>query len=376
MQRTDEDRRLVELAEGELDDLSRVAASGTPGRVNRELVARLGDRLLPELFPTDVGGRRPDVVSARTLCVLREALGRLLPVAETALAVQGLGSYPIVLHGTRTQRHRWLPDVVAGRTVVAFALTEPGAGSDAANLATTARRVDDGWSLSGRKAWISHAPDADLQVVFARTGDAGARGVSAFVVPAGVEGLHGTAVDLVAPHWIGHLELDDVVVPRDHLLGEEGAGFRVAMSTLDLFRPSVGAFTVGLAQAALDATLVHTAGREAFGATLRDLQAVSHGVADMAVDLETARLLVYTAADEYDRSGPDITRLAAMAKLHATEAAARVVDRAVQFHGARALEEGHPLAALHREVRAPRIYEGASEVQRSIIARELYRSIG
>lgn len=373
MQRSEEDRRLVALVDRAEQDLAAAVSSGPPGRVNRALLAVLGDELLPQVFPTRAGGTRDDTTSARALCVLREELGRRLPPAETALALQGLGGYPIVLHGTDEQVTRWVPDIARGRAVAAFALTEPGAGSDAAAVATTATEVADGWRLDGHKTWISNAPDADVNVVFARTGGPGARGISAFVVPGDADGLTGESLDMVAPHCLGTIDLDGVVVGADALLGAAGEGFGVAMGTLDLFRPSVGAFAVGMARAALDATLVHTRGREAFGGTLADLQAVAHGVADMAVDVETARLLVYDAADEYDRGGPDVTRTSAMAKLHATEVAGRVVDRAIQYHGARALEHGHPLEALYREVRAPRIYEGASEVQRTIIARELYR---
>lgn len=373
MQRSDQDRRLIELVDRAVQDLDAAVSSGPEGRVNRALLSALGQSLLPQVFPTRAGGARDGHASARALCVLREELGRRLPPAETALALQGLGGYPIVLHGTDGQVAHWVPDIARGRAVAAFALTEPGAGSDAAALATTATEVADGWRLDGHKTWISNAPEADVNVVFARTGGSGARGISAFVVPGDVDGLTGTSLDMVAPHCLGTLDLDGVVVDADALLGTPGDGFAVAMSTLDLFRPSVGAFAVGMARAALDATLAHTRDREAFGATLADLQAVAHGVADMAVDVETASLLVYAAADEFDRGGPDVTRMSAMAKLHATEVADQVVDRAIQFHGARALERGHPLEALYREVRAPRIYEGASEVQRTIIARELYR---
>ncbi|MPZ51758.1 MAG: acyl-CoA dehydrogenase [Acidimicrobiia bacterium] len=374
MRRTDEDIRLREIALGVVDGLIPLVEEGPDGRVNRPLLDALGQDLLPEIFPENVGGKLHGSVSARALCVIRECLGQHLPPAETALALQGLGGYPILLHATAAPMERWVPAVAAGRAVAGFALTEPEAGSDAAAISTSANRTDDGWVISGEKTWISNAPDADVYTVFARTGEEGSRGVSAFVVPGDSPGLTGDSLDMVAPHALGRIRLEEVTVPPDALLGEENRGFRVAMTTLDLFRPSVGAFAVGLAQAALDATLEHTASREAFGGTLGDLQAIQHGVADMAVDIETARLLVFEAADEYDNGGPDVTRLSAMAKLHATEMASRVVDKAIQFHGARALERGHLLEELYREVRAPRIYEGASEVQRTIIARELLSS--
>ncbi|MFE9701881.1 acyl-CoA dehydrogenase family protein [Streptomyces sp. NPDC005930] len=231
------------------------------------------------------------------------------------------------------------------------------------------------WRLTGEKCWISNAPEADFYTVFARTTPgAGARGVTAFLVPADRPGLTGTPLDMLSPHPIGALTFDAVPVTADDVLGVPDRGFRVAMDTLNLFRPSVGAFAVGMAQAALDATLAHTAARDAFGGKLCDLQAVAHQVAEMALRTEAARLLVYAAATAYDAGAPDVPKRAAMAKLLATESAQYVVDRAVQLHGARALRRGHLLEHLYREVRAPRVYEGASEVQRGIVAKELYRT--
>ncbi|MFD8154673.1 acyl-CoA dehydrogenase family protein [Streptomyces sp. NPDC059720] len=341
------------------------AEKGEPGRVNRALVAELGRAgLLGRLFTS----------GALDLCLMRESLAHGCTEAETALALQGLGAHPVHLHGTPGQRERWLPGVADGTTIAAFALSEPGAGSDAAALALGA--VPDGparWRLTGEKCWISNAPEADFYTVFARTGpDTGARGVTAFLVPADRPGLTGRGLDMLSPHPIGALDFDAVPVTGDDVLGEVGAGFRVAMGTLTLFRPSVGAFAVGMAQAALDATVAHTAARDAFGGTLRDLQAVSHQVAEMALRTEAARLMVHAAATAYDAGDPGVIRRSAMAKLLATETAQYVVDAAVQLHGARALQRGHLLEHLYREVRAPRIYEGASEVQRGIIAKELY----
>ncbi|MHC5260714.1 acyl-CoA dehydrogenase family protein [Streptomyces sp. UC4497] len=347
------------------DRLAPLAEKGEPGRVNRPLVAELGQLgLLERLFTS----------GALDLCLLRESLARVCTEAETALALQGLGAHPIHAYGRAAVRERWVPEVGAGRAVAAFALSEPGAGSDAAALSLRADRDGDGWRLTGEKCWISNAPEADVHTVFARTTpDAGARGVTAFAVPADRPGLTGEHLDMISPHPIGTLAFDGVPVTRDDLLGEVDAGFRVAMGTLNLFRPSVGAFAVGMAQAALDATLTHTSEREAFGAPLKELQTVAHQVADMSVRVESARLMVYAAAAAYDEGAPDVPRRAAAAKLIATEAAQQVVDAAVQLHGARALQRGHVLEHLYREVRAPRIYEGASEVQRAIIARELYK---
>ncbi|MGX1272933.1 acyl-CoA dehydrogenase family protein [Streptomyces phaeoluteigriseus] len=347
------------------DRLRPLAEKGEPGRVNRPLLAELGRLgLLSRLFTSGALG----------LCLMRESLAHACTEAETALALQGLGAHPVHAHGTREQREHWLPRVTDGSAVAAFALSEPGAGSDAAALSLAAEPDGPGgWRLTGEKCWISNAPEADFSTVFARTTPgAGARGVTAFLVPADRPGLTGTALDMLSPHPVGTLAFDAVPVTTADVLGEPDRGFRVAMSTLNLFRPSVGAFAVGMARAALDATLTHTARRDAFGGKLRDLQTVAHQVAEMSLRTEAARLMVYAAATAYDTGDPDVPRRAAMAKLLATETAQYVVDAAVQLHGARALRRGHLLEHLYREVRAPRIYEGASEVQRAIIAKELY----
>ncbi|MGA5412320.1 acyl-CoA dehydrogenase family protein [Streptomyces pseudogriseolus] len=360
--------RCAELRTLAAERLRPLAEKGEPGRVNRALVAELGALgLLSRLF----------TAGALELCLMRESLARECTEAETALALQGLGAHPVHAHGTPGQRDRWLPRVSDGTAVAAFALSEPGAGSDAAALSLGAERDGpDGWRLTGEKCWISNAPDADLYTVFARTTPgAGARGVTAFLVPADRPGLTGSRFDMLAPHAIGSLSFDGVPVTAADVLGEPDAGFRVAMDTLNLFRPSVGAFAVGMAQAALDATVAHTARRGAFGGRLQDLQAVAHQVAEMSVRTEAARLMVYAAATAYDEGAPDVPRRSAMAKLLATETAQYVVDTAVQLHGARALCRGHLLEHLYREVRAPRIYEGASEVQRGIIAKELYKTL-
>ncbi|MCZ4604379.1 acyl-CoA dehydrogenase family protein [Streptomyces sp. Lzd4kr] len=373
----------AELRDLAAERLRPLADKGEPGHVNRPLVAELGRLgLLERLFTS----------GAFDLCLMRESLAHACTEAETALALQGLGAHPVHAHGTRAQRERWLPRVAEGSAVAAFALSEPGAGSDAAALELRAEgdaaREGEGespaaepdgparWRLTGEKCWISNAPEADFYTVFARTTpDAGARGVTAFLVPADRPGLTGTGLDMLSPHPIGSLAFDAVPVTADDVLGEPDRGFRVAMGTLNLFRPSVGAFAVGMAQAALDATLAHTAERDAFGGKLRDLQTVAHQVAEMALRTEAARLMVYAAATAYDEKAPDVPGRAAMAKLLATETAQYVVDSAVQLHGARALRHGHLLEHLYREVRAPRIYEGASEVQRGIIAKELYATM-
>jgi alkylation response protein AidB-like acyl-CoA dehydrogenase len=369
--------RVRQIASGQLRAL---AEAGTPGHVNRELIKAMGDLgLLARLFPGIGGGGLSREAAALDLCILRESLATQNTEAETALALQGLGSYPVLQSGREEVVQRWLPAVAAGDAVAAFALTEPEAGSDAAALTLRAEPDGPGWRLTGEKIWISNAPEADFYTVFARTTQgAGARGVSAFVVPADRPGLTGEHLDMISPHPIGRLVFDGVPVQPAELLGETDRGFRVAMRTLDLFRPSVGAFAVGMAQAATDAAVAHAGTRTAFGGPLKDQQAVSHLLAEMATRTEAARLLVYAAAAAYDAAaagaaGRGLAAKSAMAKLFATETAQFVVDAAVQLHGARALRRGHLLEHLYREVRAPRIYEGASEVQRTIIARELYR---
>jgi alkylation response protein AidB-like acyl-CoA dehydrogenase len=346
------------------DVFAPIAARGKPGRLNRPLVRALGEHGLLELVFAG---------SAVELCELREGLAYGCTEAETALALQGLGGYPILSRGQPALREEWIPRLARGEAVAAFALSEPEAGSDAASLALLAKRERDGFRLTGTKLWISNAPEADVYSVFARTSAGGSKGITAFAVPRESEGLSGEHLDLLAPHAIGRLEFDGVRVGPEQVLGDRDGGFAVAMDTLDLFRPSVGAFAVGMAQAALDAAVAHTGERQAFGRPLAHFQAVSHQLADVATELEAARLLVRAAAEQYDAGVRPVRKASAMAKLFATETAQRAVDVAIQVHGARALEQGHLLEHLYREVRAPRIYEGASEVQREIIARELFK---
>jgi acyl-CoA dehydrogenase len=358
------------------DALVPLAHAGEPGRVNRPLVRALGEHGLIGralgLSENGVASRSPSAVE---LCGVREALAAESVEAETAFALQGLGSHPILAEGCEAVALRWMPAVAAGEAVAAFAITEPEAGSDVGAVALRAERGDGAWRLSGVKKWISNAPDADVYTLLARTTEgAGARGLTAFCVPGDAQGLSGRPLELIAPHPIGELELDGVRVPDDHVLGEVDGGFKVAMRTLNLFRPSVGAGAVGMAQAALEAGLAHAATRRAFGRELREFQAVSHALAEAATRLEAARLLVRSAAEAYDAGSPDVALRSAMAKLLATETAQQVVDTAVQVHGAAGLERGHLLEHLYRDVRALRIYEGASEVQREIIARELFRT--
>lgn len=334
----------------------------------RALVAALGQG--GWLRHTGAGqGERLDV---RTLCLIRETLARHDPLADFAFAMQGLGMGPITLFGTPEQR-AWLDRTRAGSAISAFALTEPGAGSDVAATTTTARKVQGGWVLDGEKTWISNGGIADLYIVFARTGEAaGARGLSAFVMPADVAGLTvAERLETIAPHPLARLELKGVELPDAALIGAGGAGFKIAMSVLDVFRPTVGAAALGMARRALDESLTRVATRKIQGDPLSAMQMVQGHLADMAVKIDAAALLVYRAAWTKDQGADRVTREAAMAKLYATEAAQEVIDIAVQLHGGDGVRSGSTVEALYRDIRALRIYEGASDVQRIVIARSI-----
>jgi acyl-CoA dehydrogenase len=334
----------------------------------RNLVTRLGEG--GWLRHSGAGlGERLDV---RSLCLIRETLARHDGLADFAFAMQGLGMGPVSLFGSDEQR-LWLERTRAGRAIAAFALTEPGSGSDVAATATTAERVAQGWRLNGQKTWISNGGIADLYVVFARTGEApGARGLSAFLMPADVPGLTiAERLETIAPHPLARLELREVILPEGALIGRAGEGFKLAMSVLDVFRPTVGAAALGFARRALDESLARVAARRIQGQPLADLQLVQGHLADMALKIDAAALLVYRAAWTKDMGAARVTREAAMAKLYATEAAQQVIDMAVQLHGGDGVRHGSVVESLYREIRALRIYEGASDVQRVVIARSL-----
>jgi alkylation response protein AidB-like acyl-CoA dehydrogenase len=351
-------------------------AQAPEGTLDRPLVRALAERgLLDRLYRREHGRWRADV-GALELCLIREGLARTSTAAETAFAVQGLGSFPLLQSGTPEAIDAWIPRLATGEAIAGFALSEPQAGSDVAALSLRAQRDGDGFRLTGEKTWISNAPNADVYSVFARTSETGARGLTAFLVPRDSPGLGGEALRLLSPHPIGSLVFDGVRVPDEYVLGEVDRGFAVAMGTLDLFRPSVGAFAVGIGEAALAAAIAHASRRVAFGGPLKDRQAVAHRLAELATRLQAARLLVHHAARAHDLGLRPIGKAAAMAKLMATEVAQEVVDFAVQVHGAAGLQRGHLLEHLYREVRAPRIYEGASEIQREIIARALFAEQG
>ncbi|GJD49632.1 putative acyl-CoA dehydrogenase fadE25 [Methylobacterium crusticola] len=353
------------------------AARTIPGLVDhhdvdascRRLVAALGEAgFLAYAAPED--GR----FDVRALCLLRETFARHDGLADFAFAMQGLGSGAVTLAGTDAQRARVLPGVRAGRSVAAFALTEPEAGSDVAQIALTAGPAGDGRvRLDGEKTWISNGGIADTYVVFARSGEAaGARGLSAYLVPAGTPGLHvAERLDTIAPHPLARLRFEDCRVPAENRIGAGGAGFKVAMATLDVFRATVGAAALGFARRALDATLARVRSRQLFGAPLAAMQLTQTSLAEMATAIDTAALHVYRAAWTRDAGAPRITREAAMAKMVATEAAQGVIDRAVQLHGGEGVRAGSVPETLYREIRALRIYEGATEVQKLVIARQI-----
>jgi len=311
-------------------------------------------------------------LEVRKLCITREILAYHDALADFAFAMQGLGSAPVTLFGTKEQKHDLLAAVTSGKTIPAFALTEREAGSDVAAIDTRARRDGGDYVLDGEKAWISNAGIAGVYVVFARTADSGAKGLSAFIVDAQMPGVSVTQrVETISPHPLGCVRLERVRVPRDARIGEEGDGFKIAMATLDVFRSTVGAAAIGFGRRALDETLAHVKSRKLFGSPLSALQLTQSKIAHVATDLDAASLLVYRAAYVKDSGRARITREAAMAKWFATEAASRAADEAVQLFGARGVSRGEIVERLYRDVRALRIYEGASEIQQVVIARSL-----
>jgi acyl-CoA dehydrogenase len=335
----------------------------------RRLVTALGEAgFLDHAVPGEEA--RHDL---RAICIARETLAARDGLADFAFAMQGLGSGPVALFGTAEQKRRWLAPARAGRAIAAFALTEPDSGSDVAAISLAARPDGpDHMRLDGEKTWISNGGIADTYVVFARTGEAeGARGLSTFLVEADAPGLHvAERLHTIAPHPLARLSFEGVRVPVSQRIGGPGEGFKIAMATLDVFRASVGAAALGFARAALDATLTRVMARRLFGAPLADLQTTQAAIADQVLDIEASALLVYRAAHAKDAGAERITREAALAKLAATEAAQRVIDRAVQLHGGEGVRSGSRPEVLYREIRALRIYEGASEVQKIIIARQ------
>lgn len=357
-------------------------AVGETDTVDRGIVAALaGAGLLDWTVPGAYGTAQSDpaapaVMSLVAFCLARETLARHCPNAELIFTMQALGSGPISFFGTEEQRRRYLPRVAGGELVAAFALTEPHTGSDVAALTTTARRDGDTYVLNGKKTFISMAPDADLYTVFAKTDvNAGNRGISCFIVEKGTPGFDpGRRMALLAPHPIGEPVFTECVVPLANRIGDENAGFKVAMGTLDFFRTTVGACAVGFAQRALDEAIGYAKQRQAFGKTIADFQAIQTKLAAMSTELAAARLLVYRAAMTRDSGRkPRVTLESSQAKLFATEAAQRIIDQAVQIHGGYGVTKGYEVERLYREIRALRIYEGTSEIQHLVIAAQLLK---
>jgi len=341
--------------------------------LSRQFVAALGQGgWLSYCVPAAYGGRHENL-DVRSLCIIRETLARRTGLADFAFAMQGLGSASIALFGDQALKQHYLPQVATGKRIAAFAISEPEGGSDVANMRTRAQRQGDDYIIDGTKAWISNAGLAHQYVLFARTGEApGAKGISAFVVDADTPGLSvSERIDVIAPHPLGTLSLNHCAVPASQMLGQAGQGFKVAMATLDIFRATVGAAALGFARRALDETLARVLSREVFGAKLADHQLTQARLADMALQIDAAALLVYRAAWTKDCQADRVTREAAMAKLYATEAAQQVIDSAVQLFGGLGVVSGTPVERLYREIRALRIYEGTSEIQKLVIAAQI-----
>jgi acyl-CoA dehydrogenase len=344
-------------------------------QVCRELVARMGaDRWLMYAVPAEYGGALVKLDS-RALCIVRETLAYHNGLADFVFAMQGLGSGAITMFGTPELKQRYLPAVASGDMIAAFALSEPHAGSDAAALTTRAEQDGDSWVLNGVKTWISNGGIADFYTVFARVGDgSGSAGISAFVVPASMPGLVvADRIDVIAPHPLATLRFENCRIPGDHLLGEVGKGMKIALSTLDVFRASVAAAACGFARRALDEAIAYAKRRQMFGGTLADLQLTQAKLADMAAAIDAAELLTYRAAWLRDVRNGHTTKEVAIAKMIATESAQQVIDAAVQIHGGFGVKRGEVVERLYREIRALRIYEGATEVQKLIIAREILK---
>jgi acyl-CoA dehydrogenase len=341
--------------------------------LSRRFVLLLGDAgWLRYCVPKAQGGHF-EKLDVRSLCLVRETLARTSGLADFAFAMQGLGSASIALYGSEALKERYLPKVRAGTQIAAFALSEPEGGSDVSALRMNARREGDDYVLDGRKTWISNAGIAGHYVVFARTGEApGAKGLSAFVVDATTPGLTvSERIDIIAPHPLGTLSFSNCRVPSAQLLGRPGDGFKIAMATLDIFRSTVGAAALGFARRALDEAVAYVKRREAFGQKLAEFQMTQSRLAEMATEIDAAALLIYRAAWTKDCIAERVTREAAMAKMYATEAAQRVIDAAVQLHGGMGVVSGVPVERLYREIRALRIYEGTTEIQKLVIASQV-----
>lgn len=357
----------IELDAWATEHLSRIDHSDTDAAC-RKLVAELGKAgwlkhtASPDGAPLDV----------RKLALTREILARHDGLADFSFAMQGLGTGALSLFGTPEQKRAWLPQTIAGKAIPAFALTEPQSGSDVANSTMTATKDGDDYILNGEKTWISNGGIANFYTVFARTGEApGAKGLSAFIVTPDMPGFDvAERLQVIAPHPLARLRFNDLRLPASAMIGAPGQGFKVAMSVLDVFRTTVAAAALGFARRALDESVTRVTEREIGGKPLAEMQMVQAHIADMAIDVDASALLVYRAAWLKDQGAPRVSREAAMAKLFSTDQAQQVIDRAVQLHGGDGVRHGQKVESLYRDIRALRIYEGASDVQRIIIARQ------
>jgi len=365
----------AQLEDWATDKLASVDHSDTDTAC-RHLVTQLGQAGILNHSATDPAD--PRSLDVRSLCLIRETLARHDGLADFAFAMQGLGTGAISLFGSDTQKFEWLSRTRTGEAISAFALTEPQSGSDVANSTMTATEDGNDFVLNGEKTWISNGGIADVYTLFARTGEApGARGLSAFILPNGLPGFEIVErLETIAPHPLATLRFTDCRIPKSALLGERGDGFKIAMSVLDVFRSTVAAAALGFARRALDEALNRVSSRQVMGTQLFDLQMVQGHIADMALDVDAAALLVYRAAWTKDSGAPRVTREAAMAKLFATDQAQQVIDKAVQLHGGDGVKSDEPVERLYREIRALRIYEGASDVQRVVIARQTMNAPG
>jgi acyl-CoA dehydrogenase len=366
---------IVKLTKGKLKELEE--KTGETNVVSREILKYLGDQGLLGLTVPGKYGTGPEKMSLVSFCLAREILAQSCPNAELILTMQGLGAGPLWVGGTEEQKAKYLPPVASGDRIITFALTEPSGGSDVASLISRAERKGDHYLLNGSKTFISMAPDADVYTVFVKTDPSkGPKGITAFIVEKEFPGfIPGERLDLMAAHPIGSLYFENCRVPVENRLGEEGEGFKIAMRTLDFFRTTVGACALGFAQAALDESIKYAKIRKAFGQPISNFQLIQAKLADMAVKVSAARLLIFQSAFLYDAEKPGgVTLESSMAKLYATEKGQEVIDQAVQIFGGYGVCKGYLVEKLYREIRALRIYEGTSEIQHLVIARQLLRN--
>ncbi|PYY19953.1 MAG: acyl-CoA dehydrogenase [Acidobacteria bacterium] len=356
-------------------DLREDCGGGDPDNRCGTFVRMFGNGLLKHAVPAPFGGNKQEL-DVRSICLIRESLAYQSGLADFAFAMQGLGSCPISLFGSDALKKKYLPKVVAGEMIAAFAISEPEAGSDLRSMQTTAHRDGDHLVINGTKTWISNADLADFYIVFCRYPEGGEKSYVALVVQDKTEGLSIHRFDVIAPHPIGTLEFKDCLVPVSAVVGKEGDGLKIALATLDVFRPTVGAAALGFARRALDEAVGWAKKRKAFGKTLSEFQITQAKVAEMALAIDASALLVYRAAWTHDVLKQPATREAAMAKLHATESAQHVIDEAVQILGGQGVLAGSVTEQLYREIRALRIYEGTSEIQKLIIANQLLKTAG